>query len=39
MIVDDSFYRLIAGMIVHGSLSVSGSVKDGLNPRFMAAAK
>ena len=31
MIVDDSFFRLIAGMIVHDSFSVSGYAKDGLN--------
>ena len=34
MIVDDSFFRLIAGMIVHDSFSVSGFARDGLNATF-----
>ena len=34
MIVDDSFFRLIAGMIAHDSFSVSGFAKDGLNSTF-----
>ena len=34
MIVDDSFFRLIAGMIVPGSFSVSSFAKDGLNATF-----
>ena len=36
MIVDDSFFRLIAGMTVHDSFSVSGFAKDGLNATFFA---
>ena len=31
MIVDDSLFHLIAGMIVHDSFSVSGFAQDGLN--------
>ena len=34
MIVDDSIFRLITGMIVHDSFSVSGFAKDGLSATF-----
>ena len=34
MIVDDSLFHLIRGMIVHDSFSVRGFAQDGLNVKF-----